>query len=204
MTSNYSAQVNVALVVTELAPFIVKAIQAAFQRVSEGSDELNLGTQYAKAVDGVMAYYTVQEEMEKLHGELPGLVVERKPNRSKSAFHAELRYKGLVLTFASAQDEDAMPRWAGFRQDLLQGRFDIGESGDMEITSGGPDEIYVQGVYGRKGLELTFIKAVCVTLPDHNVLFLHRAEREDRSGPTVTPETEQIDERDWFNDEGEE
>ena len=156
-------------VVRELGPLILRAIQTAFPKISDASDILELGSGYANPVDGYMAYFTIQNEMEKIDGLLPGLTVERKPNRNASSFHAEVRYKGIVATIASANVEDGLPRWAGFRQDLVQGIFD---SETWAALAEHPDHTYVQFVYGRSGTALKFLKAVC-TRPQPIVIFLY-------------------------------
>ena len=201
MDENVSRSVSTESVVSEIASYIVASILSAFQLVSEASDALALGAAYAKPVDGTMGYYAVQDEMETLHGELPGLVVERKPNRTKSSYHAELLYKGVTFTFASAHDEGAMPKWAGFRQDLMQSHFDIGENGAFKVSTGDSDQAYVQIVYGRSGPEVTFVKAVCVTAPNQSTVFLYPlGEQQQPDTGDLPPDDEQISERDWFSE----
>lgn len=88
-----------------------------------------------------------------------------------------------------------MPRPAKFRQELMQARlFEIAEDGDLEVTPPLAGEIYVQIVYGRRGRELDFVKAVCVSSPRQEVLFLYRIGDPDVSSKQI----EIVEEEDWF------
>lgn len=198
MSMNYSGLISPLLVVQEIRQYIMQRFHTAFLRVNAASDELEPDAEYALPLFGYNAYFAVQGEMKRLDGIIPGLTVQSMANHTRSAYHAELRYRGIVATFSSAHREDGMPRPAKFRKELLQARlFDIGEDGSLEIAPPLPGEIYVQIVYGRRGHELDFVKAVCVSSPRQEVLFLYRIGDPDGTFEQV----ENVEEADWFGPE---
>ena len=195
MATKYSEPIPTVSVAQEISSLIMQQFHSAFLRVAAASDALEPGAENASAIVGFNAYYAVQDAMKALDGTVDGLTVEFTGNRQNSSHHAELRYKGIVATFASAHREDGMPRHAQFREDLVQTRFDITDDGDLAPSFHNRHEAYVQFVYGRRGHELHFVKAVCVTSPEKDVLFLYRMGESDQSS-----EQEHVQEANWFAD----
>ena len=195
MSINYSESIAPLLTVQKIRQYIIERFHTAFLRVNAASDELESDSEYASPLFGYNAYFAVQSQMKRLDGIIPGLTVQSIANHTRSAYHAELRYSGIVATFSSAHREDGMPRPAKFRQELLQARlFEISEDGDLEVAPPLSGEIYVQIVYGRRGRELDFVKAVCVSSPRQEALFLYRIGDPDVS----SKQTEIVEEEDWF------
>ena len=191
----YSGAQSTLSIVQEIRHYIIERFHIAFLRVNAASDELEPESEYSHGLFGYNAYFAVQSQIKRLDGIIPGLTVQSTANHTRSAYHAELRYRGIVATFSSAHREDGMPRPAKFRQELLQARlFHIGEDGDLEVTPPLPSEIYVQVVYGRRGRELDFVKAVCVSSPRQEALFLYRIDDPDASSKQI----ENVEEEDWF------
>lgn len=198
MAMNYSGPMAPQSVVMAIRHLIVQRVRGALLRTSTASDALDLGSEYEQPVLGFNAYFAVQNEMLKLDGALPELEVKSKPNANGSAYHAELRYQGIVATISSAQREDGMPRPARFREQLMQARlFDINDAGGLEIAPDISGEVYVEIVYGRCGGELSFVKAVFVTSSSREVMFLYRTSDVDES----LGQNENIQESDWFGQE---
>ena len=197
MASDFSAALRHTKIVAAIQPLIMQRIHAAFAQVSDASDQMTVLRENANASFGYNLYFVIQGTMVELNQVWPGLKVESKPNRTRSTYHAELRYQGIVMTFSSAQ-EDGMPRPAGFRQDLMQAQlFRIGHNNQAESTDPIPEEIYVEIVYSRSGRELDFVKAVFVTTPEDDTMFLYRR---DELGD-IPDDSEDIQENNWFNEE---
>jgi hypothetical protein len=199
MTIKNSGVLSPIAVIERIQGLIMERFHEAFLKVDAAMDELGPEDEDEKNLFGYNLYYTVQREMRKLDGMVPSLTVESKANRTKSANHAELRLDGIVSTFSSARWETGLSRFAVFRMELMQPRlFDTGPSGEV-VSPLHPDKAYVEIVYGRRGRKLAFVKAVCRTTPQQEVLFLFGADKSDASSGRHD-QVEQVNPVNWFGE----
>ena len=185
-----------AVVTEEVRGLIMERFHAAFMKVGAAMDELEPAATYASSLFGFNLYFTVQWEMLRLDGVLPGLTVASIPNLGGTTAYTLMSLPGIIATFASAGLEDGMPRPSKFRKALQLPLFDTSSyvAGDPLRD---PKDVYVQFVYGRTGHELAFVKMVRMTATKvEEEVYIYRVGESEASSDQV----EQVTEKNWFGD----